>query len=76
MALFGIFGAEFLLHFLCDSKHAFDVVFASYDESVVFAQTCTCGDQVTADNVFLHALEGIGLAVDCCFVEHLCGLLE
>ena len=33
MALFGIFGAEFLLHFLCDSKHAFDVVFASYDES-------------------------------------------
>ena len=53
-----------------------DVIFAAYNQTVVVAQTCTGGDEVTADHVLLHALESVGLAVDSSFVEHLGGLLE
>lgn len=55
---------------------AFDVVSAAYDEAFVFAETCSGRDQMTADDVFFHALEGVGLAGDGCFVENLGGLLE
>ena len=40
------------------------------------AQTSTCRDKVTADNVLLHTLQIIDLALDSRLVEHLGCLLE
>lgn len=53
-----------------------DVVLAAYDDALVGTETGTGGDEVTADYVFLHALEVVDLAVDGCFVENLGGFLE
>lgn len=54
----------------------FDVVLTADHNALVGAETCTCGDEVTADDVLLHALEIVDLAVDGSFVEDLGGLLE
>ena len=35
------------------------VVAAAYNEALVFAQTGTGRDEVSADNVLLHTLEGV-----------------
>ncbi len=53
-----------------------DVFLRAYHEAFILAQTCTGGDKVPADDVLLHAIEGVGLAVDGGLVEHLGGLLE
>ena len=55
---------------------AFDVVAAAYNQTLIFAQTGTGRDEVTADYVLLHTLECVGLAGDCRFVENLGGFLE
>ena len=48
----------------------------AYDNLVELALTCTGRDEVTADDVLLHTLETVALAVDGSIVEHLGGLLE
>ena len=54
----------------------FKVVLAADDKALVFAEAGTGGNEVTADNVLLHALEQVGLALDSGFVEDLGGFLE
>ena len=56
--------------------HALVVFAASHDDLLELAQTGSGGDEVTADDVLLHALEVVHLALDGGFVEHLGGLLE
>ena len=57
-------------------EDAVEVVSAANYQVVEVALTCTCWDEVTADDVLLHALQIIGLAKDGCLVEHAGGLLE
>lgn len=57
-------------------KHRVNVVLTGNDEIVVFAQTGTGGNEVSADDIFLHTLKIVGLAVDSSLVKHLSGLLE
>ena len=52
------------------------LVLVANNESLVLTQTGTGGDEVTADNVLLHTLEGIDTAIDSGLVEDLGGLLE
>lgn len=54
----------------------FDVILSADHDALVGAETCTGGDEVTADDIFLHALKVVDLAVDCSFVEHLGCFLE
>ena len=58
------------------SLHTLVLFFASYDNLLVFAQTCTSWDEVTADNVLLHTLEEVNLTTDSTIVKNLCRLLE
>ena len=76
-----LFGVESVVHdFLYFGFLGFEaavvVIGRTYYEALVFAQTGTGGDEVTADNVLLHTLEAVGLALDSGFVEHLGGFLE
>ncbi len=48
-------------------------IFVCHHQSVVFSQTGTGRNQVTADDVLLHTLKIIGLTVDCSLVKHLGG---
>ena len=48
----------------------------AYHEVLIFAQTCTSGNEVSNNDVFLHTLEVVALGVDRGFCEHLRGLLE
>ena len=50
--------------------------FASYDDVLVILETCTCRDEVTADDVLLQALEVVDPCADCSLREDLCRLLE
>ena len=59
-----------------DVKGVLDVVLAADYDAFVRAETGTCGDKVTADDVFLHAYEVVDLAVDGSFVEHFGRFLE
>ena len=54
----------------------FQLGLRSDDQIVVFAQTRTAGDQVTADHVLLEVLQRIDLGLDGRLVEHLGRLLE
>ena len=56
--------------------HALVVFLRANNKALPIAQTCTCGDEVTGNNVLLHALELVHLTTYSCLVEHLSGLLE
>ena len=46
-----------------DIKGVFDVILATYHDAFVGAETGTCGNEVTADHVFLHAHEVVDLSL-------------
>ena len=52
------------------------VVFVADHDAIELTQTGASGDEVTADDVFFHAFEVVGLSGDGGFVEHLGGFLE
>ena len=53
-----------------------ELVLASYDDVLIFLQTGTGRNQVTADDILLEAFEVVDAAADGGFAEHLGGLLE
>ena len=57
-------------------EERFDVVRGGDYEALVFCQAGAGGDEVSADNVFLHSFEGVSLALDGGFIEDLGGFLE
>ena len=53
-----------------------EFLLVGHHELLILWQTRTGRNQVTADHVLLHALQGIGLGVDGGLVLHLCGTLD
>ena len=49
---------------LAVSLHALVLLLGADNDLLELAETSTCGNEVTADNVLLHAFEGIALATD------------
>ena len=63
-------------HILAIGLHALVVLFGQNNELAVLTRTGSGRNQVTADDVLLHALKVVALTSDGSFVEHLGGLLE
>ena len=55
---------------------SFEFFFVANDEVEVFAKASTCGDEVTDDDVFFHALEEVLTSVDGGLGEDFGGFLE
>lgn len=58
------------------SEGSVEVITAAYYETIEITLTGTGWDEVTADDVLLHALKVVALAHDSCLIEDTGGLLE
>ena len=61
---------------LLGGKFALVFILSVNYEFLELAQSCAGRYEVSADNVFLHALKSVNASVDGSVVEHFCGFLE
>ena len=76
VALFSYFGITEIDNVLAVGLHAVILFARAYHNTIPLTQTSACRDEMSADDVLLHALKEVLLAADGSLIEHLGSLLE